>query len=248
VAGWLVDRGLPGIFRVHPSPGPTLPRARGVLRRVRLPPGFGSALTPLDLAALSAQLDAAADDTAERRCGTCCSASSAARRTRPSRRHFGLASDGYLHFTSPIRRYADLVVHRVVHAFLAGERDVDAYPEAGTLAELCTHIDAAARTSSTAERQMRKALWLVTLAEQVEEDPASVFSGRVTGIGAKGAFVTLDGSRSAAWSGCASFPAEAGRSRPTGSPSSTPQGTAWATATPSRCRSCRRTRSPGSWS
>jgi ribonuclease R len=120
-------------------------------------------------------------------------------------RHFGLASEGYLHFTSPIRRYADLVVHRVVHAFLAGERDLAQYPEGGRPAELCRHLDASARTASTAERQMRKALWLLTLSKQVAADPGTTFTGRVTGIGPKGAFVTLDGSRVSGWWGCRSL-------------------------------------------
>ncbi len=217
VATWLVDRGLPGVFRVHPAPGPeAAPALEAFCAAAGFHPGFGRQLTPLDLAALSAQLDAAADDTAAAVWDVLLGFLGRASYTPKPGEHFGLASGGYLHFTSPIRRYADLVVHRVVHAFLAGERDVDSYPEAHGLAELCRHIDGAARTASTAERQMRKALWLVALTQQVEDDPDSVFAGRVTGIGAKGAFVTLDGSRVSGMVGVRELPGRGWKEAPDG--------------------------------
>lgn len=215
VATWLVDRGLPGIFRVHPAPGAdAAPVLEAFCAAAGFHPGFGRQLTPLDLAALSAQLDAAADDTAAAVWDVLLGFLGRASYTPEPGDHFGLASAGYLHFTSPIRRYADLVVHRVVHAFLSGERDADSYPDG--LAELCRHIDAAARTASTAERQMRKALWLVTLNRQVEADPESTFPGRVTGIGAKGAFVTLDGSRVSGMVGVRELPGRGWTEAPDG--------------------------------
>ncbi len=217
VATWLVDRGLPGVFRVHPAPGPeAAPALEAFCAAAGFHPGFGRQLTPLDLAALSAQLDVAADDTAAAVWDVLLGFLGRASYTPEPGEHFGLASGGYLHFTSPIRRYADLVVHRVVHAFLAGERNVERYPEAHGLAELCRHIDGAARTASTAERQMRKALWLVALAQQVADDPDSVFPGRVTGIGAKGAFVTLDGSRVSGMVGVRELPGRGWKEAPDG--------------------------------
>ncbi len=196
VAGWLVDRGLPGVFRVHPSPGPEAAVAlEAFCAGAGFHPGFGQALTPLGLSALSSQLDAAADETAAAVWDVLLGFLGRASYTPRAGGHFGLASAGYLHFTSPLRRYADLVVHRVVHAFLAGGRDLGGYPEGGDLAELCGHLNVAARTAAVAERQMRKALWLVTLARQVAAEPGTTFPGRVTGVTAKGVFVTLDGSR-----------------------------------------------------
>jgi ribonuclease R len=195
VAGWLVDRGLPGVFRVHPSPGPDAAVAlEAFCAAAGYHPGFGRTLTPLGLSALSSQLDAAADDTAAAVWDVLLGFLGRASYTPDAGQHFGLASPGYVHFTSPLRRYADLTVHRVVHAFLAGEREPSAYPTHGELAELCAHLDASTRTAAMAERQMRKALWLVTLARQVAEDPGTRFPGRVTGVGPKGLFVTLDGS------------------------------------------------------
>jgi ribonuclease R len=195
VAGWLVDRGLPGVFRVHPQPGPDAAAAlEAFCAAAGYHPGFGRTLTPLGLSALSSQLDAAADDTAAAVWDVLLGFLGRASYTPDAGQHFGLASPGYVHFTSPLRRYADLTVHRVVHAFLAGEREPSAYPSHGQLAELCAHLDASTRTAAMAERQMRKALWLVALARQVADDPGTRFPGRVTGVGAKGLFVTLDGS------------------------------------------------------
>jgi ribonuclease R len=195
VAGWLVDRGLPGVFRVHPPPGPDAATAlEAFCAAAGYHPGFGRTLTPLGLSALSSQLDAAADDTAAAVWDVLLGFLGRASYTPDAGQHFGLASPGYVHFTSPLRRYADLVVHRVVHAFLAGDRAPSAYPSHHELTELCAHLDASTRTAATAERQMRKALWLVALSRQVADEPGTRFAGRVTGVGPKGLFVTLDGS------------------------------------------------------
>lgn len=193
VAGWVVDRGLPGVFRVHPAPGPeAAPALEAFCAASGFHPGFGSSLTPLDLAALSAQLDAAADDTATAVWDVLLGFLGRASYTPEAGAHFGLASAGYLHFTSPIRRYADLTVHRVIHAFLAGGRDMQAFPDASQMATLCAHINTAARTASQAENQMRKSLWLAELAAA---DSGTHYPARVTGVGPKGVFVTLDRSR-----------------------------------------------------
>jgi ribonuclease R len=67
-----------------------------------------------------------------------------------------------------------------------------------------------------AERQMRKALWLVALARQVAEDPGTRFPGRVTGVGPKGLFVTLDGSHVSGMVTVRSLPGRGWRESPDG--------------------------------
>jgi ribonuclease R len=193
VAGWLLDRGLPGIFRVHPAPGPEAgPALEAFCAASGYHPGFGPTLTPLDLAALSAQLDAAADDTATAVWEVLLGFLGRASYTPVAGAHFGLASDGYVHFTSPIRRYSDLAVHRVLHAFLAGKRDAGDFPSQEEMAQLCAHLNTATRSASQAENQMRKSLWLAELATA---DADTSYPARVTGVGSKGVFVTLDRSR-----------------------------------------------------
>jgi ribonuclease R len=217
VAGWLVDRGLPGVFRVHPPPGPDAATAlEAFCAAAGFHPGFGSTLTPLGLSALSSQLDAAADETSAAVWDVLLGFLGRASYTPAAGPHFGLASPGYVHFTSPLRRYADLVVHRTVHAFLEGHRDPAAYPTHVELVSLCAHLDASTRTAATAERQMRKSLWLVTLARRVADDPGARFTGRVTGVGAKGLFVTLDGSHVSGMVGARTLPGRGWTESPDG--------------------------------
>jgi ribonuclease R len=86
--------------------------------------GFGPELTPRGLAAFEAQFGEASVAPAMRT--VLGKMLGPARYTVHPSPHFGLAAPLYLHFTSPIRRYADLAVHRVVKRYLAGDRSMAA--------------------------------------------------------------------------------------------------------------------------
>ena len=94
--------------------------------------------------------------------------------------HFGLALATYVHFTSPIRRYSDLLVHRI----LLGWR-----PSADELDEICAHISATERRAESAERMVDNWLKCALIEHRVGE----TFSGRVAGVTGFGLFVELDG-------------------------------------------------------
>jgi ribonuclease R len=102
--------------------------------------------------------------------------------------HFGLASKAYLHFTSPIRRYPDLVVHRVVHEVLSGKqprRDPEAREK---LAE-------AALASSIAERramEVERAIVDLYRTFMMKDHVGERFEGVVTAVVGSGLFVQLD--------------------------------------------------------
>jgi ribonuclease R len=101
--------------------------------------------------------------------------------------HFGLASEGYLHFTSPIRRYPDLVVHRVLTAALV-HRTATPYPELEELArsaERCSEREQAAQEAERASVAMKKV-------EFMEQHLGDSFTGRVSGVTAFGFFVALE--------------------------------------------------------
>lgn len=102
--------------------------------------------------------------------------------------HFGLALKNYAHFTSPIRRYADLVVHRaLITAHGWGEDGLTPH-DLERLAETGTHISQTERRSMEAERDTTDRYLAAYLAERVGTE----MTGRISGIQKFGAFVRLD--------------------------------------------------------
>lgn len=101
--------------------------------------------------------------------------------------HFGLALKRYCHFTSPIRRYADLLVHRaLIEGLGLGEGGSGA--DGGDFARIGEHISATERRAAAAERD---AVDRFTAAFMVERR-GSVFEGRISGVTRFGLFVSLD--------------------------------------------------------
>ncbi|HVT54845.1 MAG TPA: RNB domain-containing ribonuclease, partial [Xanthobacteraceae bacterium] len=102
--------------------------------------------------------------------------------------HFGLQLKRYAHFTSPIRRYADLIVHRaLIRALNLGSDGLpDMEPE--TLAEIGAKISAAERRAMAAERETVDRLIAHFLADRL----GARFHGRISGVTRAGLFVKLD--------------------------------------------------------
>ena len=102
--------------------------------------------------------------------------------------HFGLGLKRYAHFTSPIRRYADLLVHRALIAALGlGQGGL---PEGGAaaFAEICSHISQTERRAVVAERDAKDRYTAAYLAERVGAD----FPARISGVARFGLFIELD--------------------------------------------------------
>jgi len=102
--------------------------------------------------------------------------------------HFGLATDMYAHFTSPIRRYPDLVVHRALRALRGGP---DAEREASLrerLPEMGRHLSEAERRAAEAERELMEWKKVRFMAGKLGE----TYQGYVTGVQAFGLFVELE--------------------------------------------------------
>jgi ribonuclease R len=97
--------------------------------------------------------------------------------------HFGLAYDAYAHFTSPIRRYPDLLVHRGIKAILAGKRY-----EAGDLHAVGEHCSETERRADDATRDVEAWLKSYYMQDHVGEE----FEGTISGVTSFGLFVTLD--------------------------------------------------------
>jgi ribonuclease R len=97
--------------------------------------------------------------------------------------HFGLAYDAYAHFTSPIRRYPDLLVHRGIKAVVKGQRY-----EAGDLSTIGNHCSETERRADDATRDVEAWLKSYYMQDHVGEE----FHGTVSGVTNFGLFVTLD--------------------------------------------------------
>jgi ribonuclease R len=102
--------------------------------------------------------------------------------------HFGLNLARYAHFTSPIRRYADLVVHRALIKALGFGADGQTEAEAAALDETSDHITMCERRSMAAERDATSRYIAAFLAERV----GSEFEGRISGVTRFGLFIRLD--------------------------------------------------------
>ncbi len=102
--------------------------------------------------------------------------------------HFGLNLSRYAHFTSPIRRYADLLVHRaLVRALRLGEGALEDH-EVPRLPEISRAISEAERRAMAAERETADRLIAMHLADRV----GATFDGRISGVTRSGLFVKLN--------------------------------------------------------
>jgi ribonuclease R len=106
--------------------------------------------------------------------------------------HFGLAAEFYLHFTSPIRRYPDLVAHRVLHALLLGQAaDTQQLPfpeEGNNLPEAGLHLSQCERKAIDIERNVHSRCSALFLMDRIGE----TFSAIISGVTSFGLFVILD--------------------------------------------------------
>lgn len=98
--------------------------------------------------------------------------------------HYGLAFHYYSHFTSPIRRYADLIVHRILQESLSTQK----HRYGSDLSEICKHISKNERKASEAERESTKYFQTLFILDHIGE----VFSGTISGIAEHGMFVRMD--------------------------------------------------------
>ncbi len=105
--------------------------------------------------------------------------------------HFGLALDAYAHFTSPIRRYPDLLVHRAIKHALSGEKPAAFAYSANGMSALALQCSERERRADEAEREVDeryRAAWM-------EKHVGGEFDGTISGVTSFGLFVELDESK-----------------------------------------------------
>ncbi len=99
--------------------------------------------------------------------------------------HFGLSAKYYCHFTSPIRRYPDLMIHRILKVFLDG-KDLSEF--AGLVGEVSKHSSKTERTAELCERDVDD----IMKARYMSKFLGDVFTGKVSGVTKFGIFVELE--------------------------------------------------------
>jgi ribonuclease R len=195
VAGHMIARGRPTIFRRHEDPQAgsiELLYERLAALGVAAPELPEGPLTPAQCAQASVRASQAVAAHTARHGGARALSVLVLRALRQAHYsaefvgHSGLASSAYLHFTSPIRRYPDLAAHRALLDALglgppaADATDLAIEAERSSLAE---------RDATALERRADRVCLAFLLIEVLRGDPDRVFEGEVTGIGESGAFV-----------------------------------------------------------
>lgn len=106
--------------------------------------------------------------------------------------HYGLAKMDYCHFTSPIRRYADLVVHRVLQHVLVNPPENPAkLPKSHKLEEIAQHISDTERNSAEAENATKRMKMMEYLFDIAQQKGAQVFEALITDVRRMGLFVEI---------------------------------------------------------
>ena len=187
-ARFLQRHKMPGLYRVHEGPAEDrLNKLRAFLGELGLGLGGSDKPAPLDYCRL---LEQVRDRPDAHLIQTVMLRSLAQAVYSPTNAgHFGLALEAYAHFTSPIRRYPDLQVHRAIRHVLQGGKAADFTYSLADLAGLGEHCS---MTERRADEAVRDALeWLKC--EFMQDKVGQTFDGIITGVTGFGLFVELRG-------------------------------------------------------
>ncbi len=186
VAKELRKKHLPGIFRVHPEPDPeNLEELRSFLSLFGISSGELSSRKEVNKILAQINKHTLAQVL---RIKFLRSMKQACYRNTPDG-HYGLAKQDYLHFTSPIRRYADLVVHRTIERLVRREKTNKSEYE--KLEGLAKHLSTTERNSVDAERESVKDKLLLYYKEDIGKRPPVKHKAIITEIGRRGFFIEL---------------------------------------------------------
>jgi len=189
-ATFLTKKKIPALFRAHePPPAEKYEDLQQFLRefKLRMPPVED--VTPGDFADILRMVH----DRPERELiqSVLLRSQSLAAYQPENRGHFGLSLEAYAHFTSPIRRYPDLLVHRAIRYALTGGKPNDYTYTPAEMAAMAVHCSQRERRAEEAERDVDERFKTAWLSKHV----GSEFDGVITGVTSFGLFVELEESR-----------------------------------------------------
>ena len=188
VAARLAKAGMPALFRIHEQPDP-----ERVEEFAELVASFGyrvpahlEAIRPQDFQLVLRQIEGKPEEKLVSY--LLLRTMKLARYHEENLGHFGLATEMYAHFTSPIRRYPDLVVHRALRALRRGGSEGFTAELPADLSEMGQHLSDMERRATDAERELVEWKKVRFMTDKLGE----VYKGYVTGVQAFGLFVELE--------------------------------------------------------
>lgn len=185
VARMARERRLPCLYRIHEAPDPERVQALEMfLRNLNRPFRLGEAPQPVTVQRLLEETADTPEAEVIRRMTL--RALKRARYDEQPEGHFGLAAQDYCHFTSPIRRYPDLVVHRQLARMLAGRVD-EARAKQSAMPKLAVQCSRLEFEATSAERDADDLIRAHYMKKHVGEE----FEGVVSGVTGWGFYVTL---------------------------------------------------------
>jgi ribonuclease R len=179
---------VPLIYRVHDEPSPEKTESlREFMATLDINIAKGQVMRPADFNKILARVKGSENETLVNE--VVLRSQAQAEYSADNYGHFGLNLKRYAHFTSPIRRYADLIVHRaLIRAQKFGHDGLAESVDARALNEIAARISAAERRAMKAERETVDRLIAHFLADRI----GATFEGRISGVTRAGLFVKLD--------------------------------------------------------
>ncbi len=186
-ANFLLRNRIPAPFRVHePPPAMKLEPLEQFLRSIGIRIPWKVRPSPRDFEQIVQQVKGRADKSLIM--AVLLRAQSMATYQVDNDGHFGLALDAYGHFTSPIRRYPDLLVHRAIHHVLEHRSNKDYGYSVQQMAKFCEQSSHRSRRAEEAERDVHGRLKAYFMEQHIGDE----FKGQVTGVTSFGLFVDLE--------------------------------------------------------
>ena len=187
-ARYIEKHKVPGAFRSHQHPPESKVKDLvSFLQGLGLKPQFSEQPTPKEFALLNSQIKHRPDHALIQQ--VMLRSQSLATYEAKNGGHFGLALQHYAHFTSPIRRYPDLMVHRAIDYILYGKKGDSKYFYTQTQAEeMCKQCSMTERRAETASREVDARLKCLFMQQFVGEEMVGV----VSGVTRFGLFVVLE--------------------------------------------------------
>lgn len=188
VAEYFFKLEIPFLYRIHEKPREEkIQELNSYLRPLGYMANFGSEIKSRDIQKLLKKVQGKKEELF---ISTMALRAMAKARYSPKNDiHFGLCFQYYTHFTSPIRRYADLTVHRIIKDFLRGDLSKNKVKKLNDdLQGISEHISATERVAQEAERQVES----IKMAEYMSDRIGKKYNGIISGITNFGIFVELE--------------------------------------------------------